>query len=605
MKKYILMLMASAGALSTIAQTQPATNTSMVTPAHNHSDSVLPRWVFDINGLAGFMTQDLTSAANTTGYLNGMNINTGNSKFENGRSLGFDAQLGFFFGRKKHWGVGAGFMYLAQEGDLNHDNFHVEYQATDIAGNVYRQMVTGRHLEERLSITNMNIPVMLKYKARFSKHWGFAADAGALFNVRMKSRYSSDASFDYEAVYHYNNPPSGLPTTFDGANPPLPTSEIITKDYFFAHHPDGNVNDFFNDHRASGKNVGLGRRPNNTEGSVSYTTGSVGFMFQPSINYYISDNFALNLGGYYMYQSFKNAALPNYRLSSTTGDYSSSLNNVTASVVQSYGVNLGVRILFGKMKDTDMDGIPDKRDNCPTVWGLPQFNGCPDTDKDGIQDSEDKCPTVAGLAKFNGCPDTDGDGIMDKEDECPFNAGPAKLRGCPDRDGDGIADKDDLCPDKAGLPQFRGCPDTDGDGVPDNEDQCPEIAGPVSNHGCPLPPPVIETVPLTTPIFFELNKTVVAVSSYPVLDVAIKKLKDESASVIIIHGHADATGQAGPNKKLSMKRAVAVRNQLIKLGADPKRVKVEAHGSNEPAASNDTPEGRAQNRRAVMHLSVQ
>jgi outer membrane protein OmpA-like peptidoglycan-associated protein len=268
-------------------------------------------------------------------------------------------------------------------------------------------------------------------------------------------------------------------------------------------------------------------------------------------------------------------------------------------------VNLGARILFGKLKDSDKDGVPDKYDECPTVWGLPQFNGCPDTDRDGIPDKKDECPNVPGLAKFNGCPDTDGDGIPDKEDACPFAAGSAKMHGCPDRDNDGIADKDDACPDKAGLAQFHGCPDTDGDGIPDNEDQCPEIPGPASNHGCPPPPPpAAETVPITTPIFFEFARTEVAISSYPVLETAIKKMKEDPQALIVIHGHADATGRAAANKVLSMRRAAAVKKQLVKLGADPKRVKIVAHGSKDPAASNATPEGRAQNRRAVMNFSV-
>src|SRR5690606_17493870 len=39
-----------------------------------------------------------------------------------------------------------------------------------------------------------------------------------------------------------------------------------------------------------------------------------------------------------------------------------------------------------------------------------------DSDNDGIEDAEDECPTVAGMAQYNGCPDSDGDGISDKDD---------------------------------------------------------------------------------------------------------------------------------------------------------------------------------------------
>ena len=138
-------------------------------------------------------------------------------------------------------------------------------------------------------------------------------------------------------------------------------------------------------------------------------------------------------------------------------------------------------------KDTDGDGIYDKHDACPEVFGLAEFNGCPDTDGDGIIDSEDACPTVAGLAEFNGCPDTDGDGIADKDDACPTEKGTKANNGCPDTDGDGVVDKDDACPTVAGPAENKGCPwpDTDGDGVVDKDDKCPNTPGPVANQGCP------------------------------------------------------------------------------------------------------------------------
>ncbi len=139
-----------------------------------------------------------------------------------------------------------------------------------------------------------------------------------------------------------------------------------------------------------------------------------------------------------------------------------------------FGINLG-------RQDRDGDKVGDRKDECPDIPGLKEFNGCPDSDGDGIKDELDDCPNVAGLAQFNGCPDTDGDGVIDKNDECPEEAGP--VDGCPDGDGDGVADIKDDCPEVAGLSQFKGCPDTDGDGVIDKDDNCPDVAGPVA--GCP------------------------------------------------------------------------------------------------------------------------
>ncbi|HSQ46103.1 MAG TPA: thrombospondin type 3 repeat-containing protein, partial [Lutibacter sp.] len=181
-----------------------------------------------------------------------------------------------------------------------------------------------------------------------------------------------------------------------------------------------------------------------------------------------------------------------------------------AEILQHFQHSVGIVLKFGGT-DTDGDGINDKNDECPTVFGLAAFNGCPDTDGDGIVDSKDDCPTVAGLAALNGCPDTDGDGIADKDDACPNEKGTKANKGCPDTDGDGVVDKDDACPTVAGPSANKGCPwpDTDGDGVLDNVDKCPTVAGPASNNGCPVKPTVEVMATLNEyarTILFDTNK---------------------------------------------------------------------------------------------------
>ncbi len=614
MKKVFLLLIAASSALAAMAQTPGAQGYSNNGHRKYTKDSLLMRWVLDVNFLAGGLTQDYTTHSSLANYNNSIAdvSNTGgNLKFATSHSFGFDAQIGYFLGKKRHFGFGAGFMYLGQQGQLSTTTpFHVEYQATDNQGNTYRQLITSNGpIKEDITITNMNIPIVLKYKTRFSKRFGFAADAGVLINLQERNAYSSKASFDYEAIYKYTQGTqgkNGLPTTYDASATPNSNDVFYTKNAYVASDVYPTIQDYFSKLRNNGYNVGLGVKPNNNSGSVSYMTGSVGFLVQPSVNYYFSDMVALNVGVYYLYQPFKNTTNSSYMLTNKAGEYSSVQNTASAVNSQSYGINLGLRFFFGKAKDSDGDGIPDKDDWCPHVYGLSQFHGCPDTDGDGIPDNEDSCVKVPGIMKFHGCPDSDGDGIPDKEDACPYAPGPAQYHGCPDRDGDGIIDKDDLCPDKAGLAQFHGCPDTDGDGIPDNEDQCPTVAGPADNHGCPYPPkpPVVEETKVSTPILFETNKTVIHHSSYPVLDEAVKLLNEDKSSYIIVDGYTDITGKVNYNKALSLKRANAVKAHLVKLGINAKRIKVVGHGANAPAASNDTEEGRMENRRAVMHLNV-
>ncbi|MCW3091732.1 MAG: hypothetical protein JWP81_2801 [Ferruginibacter sp.] len=151
-------------------------------------------------------------------------------------------------------------------------------------------------------------------------------------------------------------------------------------------------------------------------------------------------------------------------------------------------------------QDKDNDGVSDFDDICPDVPGLARFKGCPDSDGDGVEDSKDKCPNEKGLDRFNGCPDTDGDGVTDAADKCPATPQGVKVdaNGCPaDSDGDGVLDAADKCPGTAkGVKvDANGCPaDTDGDGIPDAADKCPTEKGDISNNGCP-PPVVVKAAP--------------------------------------------------------------------------------------------------------------
>ncbi len=136
-----------------------------------------------------------------------------------------------------------------------------------------------------------------------------------------------------------------------------------------------------------------------------------------------------------------------------------------------------ISIRFFK-RDEDGDGIPDKEDRCPKVFGHLTAKGCPDRDGDGVEDVEDLCPDEAGVKILGGCPDADNDGIANHEDECPFAFGPGYTQGCPDSDGDKIADRDDWCARLAGFSWKGGCPllDTDGDGKIDEKPFCDESA---------------------------------------------------------------------------------------------------------------------------------
>jgi len=71
-----------------------------------------------------------------------------------------------------------------------------------------------------------------------------------------------------------------------------------------------------------------------------------------------------------------------------------------------------------------------------------------------------------------------------------------------------------------------------------------------------------------------------------------------------IIGHTDSKGSDAYNMALGMRRAIAVRDKLIEFGLDPSRILgVESRGESEPIATNDTEEGRFENRRIEFQFS--
>ena len=302
----------------------------------------------------------------------------------------------------------------------------------------------------------------------------------------------------------------------------------------------------------------------------------------------------------------------------------------------------------GPPLDSDRDRVPDARDACPDtpLGATVDRNGCPsDSDADGHLDGLDRCPdTPAGVFVDSvGCSmDSDSDGVFDGIDQCPNTAAgiPVDARGCPkDADGDGVDDAHDRCPGTAAgvAVDDAGCPrDSDQDGVPDTADRCPNTppATAVDPAGCPLVKDadgdgvddthdkcpntpagtVVDAVgcqvlftserePLVLlGVNFETGRSRLTVSSYDVLDQVAASLVAHPEVRVEIAGYTDNTGSAAVNRRLSNARALAVRSYLARKGVAPDRMVAAGYGPANPMASNETAEGRAENRRVELHL---
>ena len=85
------------------------------------------------------------------------------------------------------------------------------------------------------------------------------------------------------------------------------------------------------------------------------------------------------------------------------------------------------------------------------------------------------------------------------------------------------------------------------------------------------------------------------------LSVLLKQNPDER---LRLDGFADSQGATEFNRELSQKRAAAVREVLLADGVNPEQIYANAHGEDHPIASNESPEGRALNRRVEFTIEI-
>ena len=245
--------------------------------------------------------------------------------------------------------------------------------------------------------------------------------------------------------------------------------------------------------------------------------------------------------------------------------------------------------LGAKGRDTDQDGVSDRKDTCPNTpkGATVDANGCPkDSDLDGVLDGLDKCPDTR-----KGC-------TVDKN-------------GCPsDADGDQVCDGIDQCADtpKGATVDEKGCPkDSDGDGVPDGLDKCPDTSPGlrVDVQGCPIEVMDRETELLDTGMIrlqnvnFETAKADILPESFPVLDVVGQVLKKWPELRIEIGGHTDARGSDRYNQRLSEARAKSVLDYLTHKFPElkPEQFTAKGYGESKPLVPNTNDLNMAKNRR--------
>ena len=284
---------------------------------------------------------------------------------------------------------------------------------------------------------------------------------------------------------------------------------------------------------------------------------------------------------------------------------------------------------MGRPRDTDKDGVPDKKDKSPATpaGAVVDATGTPlDTDKDGVFDGLDKSPATPLGAKVNAegvALDADGDGVADGIDMCDSTAVGVVVdaKGCGmDSDGDKIFDGPDKCPGTpaGAVVDATGCPlDADGDGVADGIDTCPFTpAGTVVNAGgCPITLSNAEQE-LTQDYLIVLPDLEFTADADSLLPAAMARLDEVGAALvqwpqakIEIGVHIDNGPEPGYRIPLTQMRVRAVFNYLTHKYPElnPKSFWLTGYGDTSPIYPNSTAANRAVNRRVefkVMNLNT-
>jgi outer membrane protein OmpA-like peptidoglycan-associated protein len=250
--------------------------------------------------------------------------------------------------------------------------------------------------------------------------------------------------------------------------------------------------------------------------------------------------------------------------------------------------HIGIEISSSFNKALDKKGISHLRHNFSVYLGL----GDTDKDGDGIINRKDKCPKIPGLPEFNGCPDTDADGIPDPEDKCPEVSGELVNNGCPGAEN--LSQENKIIDDENLESQIGTESPTISDNISSIDQQSSE-----DKLGA-LEDEKISKITLPDQqmlIYFPAN------SSKVLGKTTIKKLKNVVSTLlnqmdlkVLLEGHSSNDGDFTINLNLSQQRANIVKDFLIGEGIESNRISVKALGEDEPIFDNNTSQGRALNR---------
>jgi len=337
------------------------------TSAQVRCEAYMPSFFVDVDANGGLLNQQAKTAPLTLNYPNVVNPYVGKLSFSSGINTSADVELGYYITRNRAFGIGIGFMMSRQTSSLGLDTFHVEYKATDFKGNVFRQVVSTDHpISENINRNSINIPILLRYKKDISRKTFFTADGGLLYNIQLQNTWTTNANFNYEAIYEFTGSSSNPGTVYDNSSVPGSKDLIWTQSQVLKNNPGVNLDNYFATRNQAGYSIGLNEKTNKNSGSFNMVSGSLGYTLNAALNFRITRKVYFKFGGYYLAQNFNNTsqnnALPltSKIIRNSSGqdigvDYNSLINNIKTIQTNSYGITLGLKIYLSRNSLLDFD----------------------------------------------------------------------------------------------------------------------------------------------------------------------------------------------------------------------------------------------------------
>lgn len=198
-----------------------------------------------------------------------------------------------------------------------------------------------------------------------------------------------------------------------------------------------------------------------------------------------------------------------------------------------------------------------------------------------------------GLAHEGWVKDTNGDFVFTSKGHCVLHSGESDIEGCLPK------------PEPEPAPEPAPAPAPAPEPAPEPEPEPVVEPAPIPEPAADVPARILSSFSLEGDALFDTNESALTSggrASVTQLVSDIKAAENLEINTIFVEGHADSRGAEEYNQRLSEARAQSVADFMVERGIDPALLDVAGAGELIPVATNDTAEGRAQNRRVEIKL---